>query len=97
MGGRDRLACGGAGRVSHVGDVVAEGKADAVCMASILHYKFIEDNDGDGDFSSEGNIEFLKSRRGFSKVQGTTLADVKEHFIFLGISCRPVAEQGVHV
>lgn len=32
------IASGGAGRLEHIKDVIIDGKADAVCLASILHY-----------------------------------------------------------
>lgn len=88
------IACGGAGQISQVYDVVAEGKADAVCMASILHYDFIRRSDPIGDYSSEGNTEHLMSRRGFSKIQEATLPEIKELLIDRGIPCRPAARNG---
>jgi len=91
------IACGGAGRVNHVAEVVSEGKADAVSLASILHYKFIEKDDRTGDFSSEGNVEFLNNRHGFSKVEGATLTEVKSFISSLGIECRPGFPDGVNV
>jgi cyclase len=91
------IACGGAGRLDHVSEVISEGKADAVSLASLLHYKFIENNDRAGDFSSEGNVEFLNSRRGFSKVQGATLPEVKSFLASSGIQCRPASQDGVSV
>jgi cyclase len=91
------IACGGAGQVSHVYDVAVDGKADAVCLASVLHYNFIEHNDPGDDFSAEGNIEYLKSRRSFSKIQGATLPEIKEYLIARGIPCRPTAREGVPV
>jgi cyclase len=33
------IASGGAGRLEHLFDVLAEGRADAVLAASIFHYK----------------------------------------------------------
>jgi len=89
------IACGGAGRLDHVSEVVSDGKADAISLASLLHYKFIENNDRTGDFSSEGNLEFLNSRRGFSRVQGATLPEVKRSLTSLGIPCRPAIEEDV--
>ncbi len=83
------IACGGAGTVTHVSDVVTQGDADAACLASILHYHFIQSGDSGDDFSGEGNVEYLKSRRGFSKIQGTTLPEVKAHLVQCGIACRP--------
>ena len=32
------IACGGAGTAAHVSDVIRDGRADAVSMASLLHY-----------------------------------------------------------
>lgn len=95
------IACGGVGQLSHIYDAVSEGKADAVCLASMLHYKSIEQKDCGGDFarglSEEGNIDFLSSGRGYSKVQGAMLPEVKEHLMSLGIDCRPVSSEAVYV
>jgi cyclase len=98
------IACGGAGQVSNVYDVAVDGKADAVCLASVLHYNFIKHHDpfdraqgrpGD-DFSAEGNIEYLRSQRGFAKIQDATLPTIKEYLIARGIPCRPATRDGVH-
>ena len=35
------IALGGAGRLEHIYDVIHEGRADAVSLASMLHYDFI--------------------------------------------------------
>jgi len=89
------IACGGAGKLEHVNEVVNEGAADAVCLASILHYDLIRSFAEHGDFSEEGNVEFLRSGRGFSKIQGVPLQKIKEHLMESGIPCRPVARQDV--
>ena len=83
------IACGGAGQVSHVYDVVAQGKADAVCVASILHYNFLRTYEITDDFSAEGNIEYLKKGRGFSNIQDAALPEIKEYLISHGVPCRP--------
>jgi cyclase len=36
------IACGGAGTLDHVDEVIREGRADAVSFASILHYRLCE-------------------------------------------------------
>lgn len=87
------IACGGAGQVKHIYEVINQGKADAVSMASILHYKFIEDFYTEGDYSSEGNVEFLHSGRKFSRVAGATLEEIKDYLEQHGAPCRPL--QGV--
>jgi cyclase len=83
------IACGGAGRVQDTYDVVTEGQADAVCVASLLHYNLAKTGLGAGAFSSEGNTEYLKSGRGFSKVEGAALADIKQFLTERGVPCRP--------
>ena len=72
------IAAGGAGRIDDVYDVIEEGRADAVCLASILHYAFVEKfRATDEDYSQEGNIEFLRRGGGFSKIQGATIPEIK--------------------
>lgn len=86
------IASGGAGQVSHVHDAIAKGKADAVSMASILHYNFIQQLQyKKSDFSKEGNVEFLQGRRGVKSrrnIKNATLSEIKEFLVQHGISCR---------
>jgi cyclase len=82
------IACGGAGKIEHLSQVVSEGKADAIAVASILHYDFIKNNEVVVDSKSEGNIEFLKSGKTFSKVEPSDLYAIKEHMLEKGINCR---------
>ena len=91
------IACGGAGRVDHVHEVIAQGKADAVCLASILHYHFIRHHEATGEFSEEGNIEYLRSRRGFSKVREATLPDIKAFLLEQGVATRQTPVEYVRV
>ncbi len=84
------IACGGAGRMEDLVQVITEGRADAICLASLLHYNLIRRMKRDGDYSGEGNIEFLKSGRGFSHFQETSLPELKEFLIRQGILCRSV-------
>jgi cyclase len=84
------IAGGGAGKVSDVYDVIAQGKADAVCLASILHYNFIKHaSAADADYSQEGNVEFLRrGGAGFSKIQDATLSEIKAYLAEHGVECR---------
>lgn len=85
------IACGGAGNVQHCLEVVSEGRCNAVCVASILHYDFIQQvaQIKPEAFQKEGNIEYLKSRRNFTKVQETSLPAIKNFLQTEGIPCRP--------
>jgi cyclase len=83
------IASGGAGKVNDVYDVLIQGKAEAVALASILHYNFIRDNSAiNEDFRQEGNIEFLKRGKTFSKIQDATLDEIKAYLSDNGVDCR---------
>ena len=84
------IACGGAGKASHISGVIAEGKADAVSVASILHYNCAEHLADDSD-CEEGNVEYLRHGRRFSLVEDTTIQEIKRHLADNGIECRQPA------
>ena len=56
------IASGGAGRPEHVRDVVTQGRASAVCLASVVHYGLLEDMERESFQSEEGNTEFLRGK-----------------------------------
>jgi cyclase len=85
------IACGGAGSVDDVVAVVRDGHADAVSMATILHYGYLA-TAAQHDFSpDEGNTEFLRGLRSRSR-PGVALATLKSQMIAAGIPCRPPLE-----
>lgn len=81
------VACGGAGALKDIEDVIAKAEADAFAVASILHYGFIQ-NHREIFASTEGNIEFLKSGRTFSKITPLTIPDIKKYLTRKNITCR---------
>lgn len=83
------VACGGAGKLEHIKDVIQEGRADAVSLASLLHYDFVERHPLEGDFEEEGNLEYRKSGRKFLKVEPTSLENIKSYLTEYGVPCRP--------
>lgn len=86
------IAAGGAGTVDHIVDVILEGHADAVCLASMLHYNFIEHCAvNEAEFVAEGNIEFLQGKRGArasSKIEDRALPEIKHALREKGIPTR---------
>ena len=86
------IALGGAGQLEHIYDVIADGYADAVSLASMLHYEFIHKYQfRQGDYQIEGNIEFLLGKRGeFGRknITGTTIRKIKEYLLEHGVDCR---------
>ena len=83
------IAAGGAGNPDHVCEVVDDGKADAVCVASILHYGSLDACATDDDsFADEGNTVFLQSKASFGRVQSLSLPELKHYLIDREIDCR---------
>jgi len=83
------VACGGAGKIEHISEVIKEGCADAVSMASILHYKFARKNHTEMNCFLEGNMDFLNNSQEHPIMDGTTIPEIKRHMIDCGIPCRP--------
>jgi cyclase len=82
------VAHGGAGKLSHVAEALAPGRASAVAIASMVHYEYVSKHGMQGDFETEGNLEFMRSGKEFSKFQLASIADIKNHLHGYGISCR---------
>ena len=86
------ISCGGAGSAEHVSQVISEAHADAVAVASILHYGFIRTHPAGMDTGSEGNRSFLKSGKIFSKIDPSDLQSIKKYLHNAGIECRYVSD-----
>lgn len=87
------IACGGAGRASDVVAAAREGGADAVAVASILHYRTLEQlGVMAGEVSGEGNVEYLRNVRPPRWLQPAELREVKQALLHAGVPCRPVEE-----
>ncbi len=82
------IVCGGAGRVEHALAAAAAG-ADALALASILHYQLLDELKlAQLAFHEEGNVEYLRGGRSFGKVQPTALSKLKAYLVDNGVCCR---------
>lgn len=81
------IAHGGAGKKEDIMPVVADGNADAVAIASVLHYNYIKNNQPSVS-STEGNVEFLKQKRGFHTFEPCEIREIKETLLANSIDCR---------
>jgi len=91
------IAGGGAGGLEHISQVLQEGQAEAVSLASLLHYRYLEDYRFEQqNFLGEGNTEFLQAGRGFGKIQGATIPEIKKHLRQRGMNCRPAPAGASH-
>jgi len=83
------IAHGGAGRASHVAEVVTDAGADAVAVASILHYGSLQALEPHADdYSSEGNTEFMRKGRAFTRIEPADVGGIKAQLRAAGIACR---------
>lgn len=83
------ICCGGAGSPSHIYEAISIGKADAVSMASVLHYNFLKQYKVDfDDFCDEGNIEYIKKSGKLSKINCASIIEIKEFLLQRKIGCR---------
>ena len=84
------IAHGGAARILHIVETITSAGADAVAIASMLHYAALNNNGGrqTGNYEEEGNIEFLKKNSSF-KVFGTeNLTEIKQQLVDYEIPLR---------
>jgi imidazole glycerol-phosphate synthase subunit HisF len=85
------IAHGGAGSVDHVVEVADAGRADAVCVASMLHYEYLDHHREavDCDKLSAGNTEFLRrGKSSFRKTGKASLTELKSALKRAGLDCR---------
>ena len=92
------IAGGGAGSAEDVAQIFTEGRAEAVALASLLHYGCLTHVRGsDGEFDAEGNTEFLRRDRTLSTVKSASIPVIKALLAQQGIPCRFPDVQGAHV
>jgi imidazole glycerol-phosphate synthase subunit HisF len=87
------IACGGAGRLDHLSRALLDGHADALCLASMLHYQQVRAAATAGVGGAEGNTEYLRSGRAFAGRRGVgletaTVAAIKCALTAAGIATR---------
>lgn len=83
------IAHGGAGSMSDVKELINQTNVDAVALASSLHYSTINQiKDTNVMATNEGNKDFLKSGKTFSKIQPFTIGELKSFLIENNIKLR---------
>ncbi|MGE4352878.1 MAG: imidazole glycerol phosphate synthase subunit HisF [Oscillospiraceae bacterium] len=89
------IAHGGAGKVSHVREVIEAGGADAVAVASMFHYETIRHISQSFTGAKEGNIEFLKKGKPFTPIHPASIDAVKKELFSHHIPCRYCGNEAV--
>jgi cyclase len=81
------IACGGAGSADDVADAVIVGRADAVCMAGLLHYGALRDVQDLSEpvGTGTGHRAEMKHRSG---IEGCSVAEIKDRLVERGVEVR---------
>lgn len=82
------IASGGPGKREDVLNVLEKGNVNAVAIASMFHYDLILHNKKLSGYEDEGNIEFLRSNRTFSKIEACDIDRLKNYLDKRGMSVR---------
>ena len=91
------IASGGAGTLDDVRRVLVEGRADAVSIASMLHYHAVRTLPLPDRNDQEGNTEFLRAGRTFGRrIVPASIGEVAEHLAMSGFSTRATAARRAH-
>jgi cyclase len=76
------IAHGGASGPENIVKVIQESNADAVAIASILHYDYIKTMENEKlNYELEGNVSFLQSGKTFNKIRPFTIQDIRTELI----------------
>lgn len=81
------IAHGGAGKQSHVVDVLKDGNISSAMISSLFHYHFIKENESQAS-ALEGNVEFLNQKRSFHTFESCSIEEVKRELKSNQIDCR---------
>lgn len=85
------VACGGAGKTDDVYRVLSAGRADAVGLSSLLHYRFLKERIAGA--RAENSFGAVRSS---SKIEDMTLPTLKAQLAERGIDCRQGLPGVVH-
>lgn len=87
------IAGGGAGKPEDVLGVIVSGAADAVSVASLLHYHLAATLAADeAAFAGEGNIEFLRGGAHSRRIAACGIDALKRFLAENGVEVRPMQE-----
>jgi cyclase len=88
------IASGGCGQLGHVTQVIVEGRADAVAIASVFHYGKLKNVTAHASKEyNEGNLNYLKDFSqgqvfGRKNIHPASIPEVKQSLSKQGILCR---------
>ncbi len=82
------IAHGGASTPENILNTIKIANPSALAIASVFHYDAIKNHSSDIDVTEEGNVDFIKSGRAFSKIEPMSIKNIKSYLNSNGISLR---------
>lgn len=79
---------GGAGKKEDVLELISNNNINSVALASLLHYKAIENLISNNDLRGEGNFDFVNSGRKIKNIDSLLINQLKEYLGTNNIKCR---------
>lgn len=73
------IANGGAGSLNDMATLFKNESVTGAALASVLHYKAISEITATLNDKEEGNTEFLKSGKAYTKIHPLTIREIKTH------------------
>jgi len=86
------IAHGGAGEPEHLAQALTVGRADALAIASMLHYSAVTEIGSTKTGDGTGNREFLSRGQQHQRFQGHSVGALKRHLMSRSITCRPLPD-----
>jgi cyclase len=83
------VAHGGCGKMDDLLELFNKTEAQAVSLASIIHYDTFNRLDK-LEIGDEGNLDFLHSGRGFKNIHAESISNIKKYLSENKISCRSI-------
>lgn len=82
------IAHGGASKISHIKEVICEGNAHAVCLASMLHYRSVNEFPNVNRNILDGNTSFIEKNTLSKSFKKNSIKNIKLDLISNGIETR---------
>jgi len=84
------VAHGGAGSLDDIKELIQTTKVNGIAVASIFHYKTIQEIETQTSQKSEGNFSFLNKGLGIKRIKPIAISEVMAELKKINVVCRTV-------
>lgn len=82
------IAAGGVGRIEHIIDTISHTRVNAVALASLLHYNYINLLNYNDNKIIEGNTDYLKYKTINNTIIPKSISSIKNELLSVGLETR---------